>query len=322
MVGLDEGLGEFIHHHAAVFPVGNLGNERRNGAAAQGHRAPPEGFVTGLHLAHQLGVGALGFDQRGDADALAAGVARHQLAGAVLLVVPQAAAIGVFNAVFLHQKPAVAALFEGLDEGIERVGMVGQVHLRWGEALHPLQGLRAKQGCEMVLPSQDLQLQIGDRRGGRHGVAPERSQPLHMGLQAGITGELLEGLEDVEAAHLPKAPEQIAGVIEHDPRIAAALNQLRNDVGEALVALGKGLGVVVIALTWVLHHVLQMGDQFSLGASWNRGLVHVQGTGEARADLLQLEIGVGQKHRLVLLHQGQDLGFAAGNGWQGWLVHH
>jgi polar amino acid transport system substrate-binding protein len=45
--------------------------------------------------------------------------------------------------------------------------------------------------------------------------------------------------------------------------------------------------------------------------------VHVQGTGEAGVDLLQLEIGVGQKHRLVLLHQGQDLGFAAGNGRQG-----
>ena len=175
MVGLDEGLGEFIHHHAAVFPVGNLGNERRNGAAAQGHRAAPEGFVTGLHLAHQLGVGALGFDQGGDADALPAGVARHQLAGAVLLLLPQAAAIGIFNAVFLHQQPAVAALLEGLHEGIKRVGMVGQVHLRGGEALHPLQGLRAKQGSEMVLPRQDLQLQIGDRRGGRHGVAPEGS---------------------------------------------------------------------------------------------------------------------------------------------------
>jgi hypothetical protein len=49
--------------------------------------------------------------------------------------------------------------------------------------------------------------------------------------------------------------------------------------------------------------------------------VHVQGTGEARADLRQLEIGMGQKHRLVLLHQGQNLGFAAGNGWQGWVAH-
>ena len=114
-----------------------------------------------------------------------------------------------------------------------------------------------------------------------------------MGLQAGITGEAFEGIEDVVAAHLPKTPEQIAGVIEHDPRIATGPNQLRNDLCEPLVALGKGFGVVVITLAWVLHHVLQMGDQFPLGAGWNRGLVHVQGTGEARTDLLQLKIGVG-----------------------------
>ena len=46
-------------------------------------------------------------------------------------------------------------------------------------------------------------------------MAPEGSQPLHVGLQAGITGELLEGVEDVlEATTRGRIPVE-AG----DPRL-------------------------------------------------------------------------------------------------------
>jgi hypothetical protein len=37
--------------------------------------------------------------------------------------------------------------------------------------------------------------------------------------------------------------------------------------------------------------------------------MHVERTGKARADLLQVEIGARQKHRAGLLHQGQNFGF-------------
>ena len=44
--------------------------------------------------------------------------------------------------------------------------------------------------------------------------------------------------------------------------------------------MGKGFGVVVIAFFAVLQHVLQMRDQFSIRTCWNRGLMHVEGTGK------------------------------------------
>ena len=45
--------------------------------------------------------------------------------------------------------------------------------------------------------------------------------------------------------------------------------------------MGEGFSVVVVTLAGMLNHVLEVGDQLSIGTGWNRGLVHVQGTGEA-----------------------------------------
>jgi hypothetical protein len=152
-------------------------------------------------------------------------------------------------------------------------------------------------------------------------MAPEAAEPLHVGLHAGIAGQKAQGLEDVVPAHLLEAPEQGAGVIEHDPRIAALTDQLGDQLRHAPVALGKGLSVVVVALPRVLEHVLQVGDQLAAGAGRNRGLVHVQGTGEAGADPFQLQ-GVGRRnHRALPLHQGQEFGFAAGDRRQTLGVH-
>ena len=130
LMGLEEGGGEFIHHHAAVLAIGDLGHDRGHGGGAKRLPAQAEGLVAGLHLPHQLGVGALGLDQGGDAHLLAAGVAGQQLIRPILLLLAQAGAIGVLHAVLLHQQPAVAALPQGLHQFIERVGMVGQGHLR------------------------------------------------------------------------------------------------------------------------------------------------------------------------------------------------
>jgi hypothetical protein len=71
----------------------------------------------------------------------------------------------------------------------------------------------------------------------------------------------------------------------------------------------------------MLQHVLQMGNEFPLCPGWNRGLVHVERAGKAGADLLQVEIGVGQKHRIAVLHQGEDLRFRASDRRQGVVVH-
>ena len=148
-------------------------------------------------------------------------------------------------------------------------------------------------------------------------MAPEGAEPFHVGLVAGIAGQALEGLQDVVPPHLLKAPEQVAGVIQHDPRIAALRDQLGDDVAHAPIALGEHWGVVVITLAAVLLHVLQMGDQLPIGPGRNRGLVHVQRTGKGRLDLLQLQVGMGEEHRTVVLHQGKDLLFLAGDGGKG-----
>ena len=75
--------------------------------------------------------------------------------------------------------------------------------------------------------------------------------------------------------------------------------------------MGEGFGVVVIAFAGVIQHVLKMGDQLTINAGRNRGLVHVERAGEARVELLKLPRRARQEDRPVLLHQGQDGGFAA-----------
>ena len=125
-----------------------------------------------------------------------------------------------------------------------------------------------------------------------------------MRLNRGIGGKEPEGIEDVAAAHLLETPEQIAGVIEHDARIAALADQLGNQLRQASIALGEGFGVVVIAFVGVFQHVLEMGDQLSLGPGGNRGLVHVERAGEARTNVFELPSRARQEHRCVLLHQG------------------
>ena len=144
-----------------------------------------------------------------------------------------------------------------------------------------------------MLPGQDLQLEIGDWRGGGHGMAPKGAEPLNMVLKGRISGQPLQRVEDVLATHLLKSPQQIAGVIQRYPRISAISKQLGNDVGQTPIAMGEGFSVVVVTLAGMLNHVLEMGDQLSISTGWNRGLVHVQGTGQVLTKLLQLEIGGG-----------------------------
>ena len=189
--------------------------------------------------------------------------------------------------------------------------MVGQVHLRKGEPPHALQGRITGHGGELVLPGLDLQDQIRDRRRGGHRMAPEAPEPLHMPLHLGIAGQEAQGFGDVMPPHLLHTPEQGAGVVEHDARAAAAGDQLGDQLRHAPVAVGKGLGVVVIALVWMLQHELEMGDQRSISASGNRGLMHVQCTGKSRAKVAQGSIGVAEPIGIVALHQRLQLRFSA-----------
>ena len=311
LVGLEEGLGEFVHHHAAVFAIGDLGDEGGHADRSQGEPIAVDRLVVGLHLADQLGVGALGLDQGGDLAALTPSIAGDEAIWDVLLGLAQGFAAEGLDAVFLEQKPAVAGLLQGLHQGKEGVGVIGQGHLRQGETAHPLQGLQAEGRGELVLPGLDLQPKIRDRRRGGDGVAPEGAEPLDVPLHLGITGQVMPGLGDVAAAHLLGPPEQIAGDVEHDPRAAALLDELGDQIGQAPVALREGLGVVVIPLVGVLQHVLEVGDQRSIGARRDRRLMHVQRAGKPRAQLIELQRRLPRPVGAAGGHGGADLGFAA-----------
>ena len=89
-------------------------------------------------------------------------------------------------------------------------------------------------------------------------MTPECAEPFHMPLHLIVTGQKLERFDDVEALHLRNAPQQISGVIEHDPRAASLSDQLRDQISHASVAMGERLTVVVIALVRMLQHVLKM----------------------------------------------------------------
>ena len=130
LVALNESRRVFVHHHAAVFAIGDLSHQRRDRGGSELNRVQPHRFVEGLHLPHQLCVGALGFDQRRDLGQLAGAIAGSKLMGNEAFRVAEPGAIGVLHAVFLHQQPAVARLFQGHHQGVEHIGVIGQVHLR------------------------------------------------------------------------------------------------------------------------------------------------------------------------------------------------
>ncbi len=125
----------------------------------------------------------------------------------------------------------------------------------------------------------------------------------------------MQGTADVAAAHLANAPEQIAGVIQHHPRIAAFSDQLRDEIGQAPIALGKGLGIVVIALSGMLRHVLEMGDEGAIRAGRHRGLVHVQGAGKSRLQLAPIQVAVLKPEFALLMGSGTNRCFVAADGW-------
>ena len=167
---------KFIHHHAAILAIGDLGHQRRDLFAGQFHARKPLGLVVGLHLGNQLGVAALSLNDRDDRGFLASRAPAHQPMGHVfaLRTVP---ILRMLHSVFLHQDPLESAILQGLYKFIGGIGMVGQRHFRRGKASHTAQGLEPENGGEMLLPGQHVQPIILDGRGWRYGMTPGAAKP-------------------------------------------------------------------------------------------------------------------------------------------------
>jgi len=112
-----------------------------------------------------------------------------------------------------------------------------------------------------------------------------------MGPVAGIVSDAAQAVQHVFPAHLLEAPEQVAGVVQHDAGVAAFVDQLGDEATHAGVAVGKDPGVVVVAIVGMLEHVLEVADQAAVMASRDGGLVHMEGAGKAGLDLVQVEVG-------------------------------
>ena len=162
--------------------------------------------------------------------------------------------------------------------------MVGQGHLRGGEAADPAEGVQAEEGGEMVLPGPHVQPVVLDRGGGRHGMPPRTAQPLHRLPVARVGRDAGQGVEHVVRAHLAQAVQQRAGVLEHDPRREPLVEQLGDELAHPLVAAQEYRGVVVVADAGVVHHPLQVADDRRRAqirpACRDERLVHVQGDSE------------------------------------------
>ena len=124
-------------------------------------------------------------------------------------------------------------------------------------------------------------------------------------------GQKFEGLRDVTAPHLLQTPQQIPGIIQHDPWLTPLRHELRQQISHTAITLGKRFSVVVITLTRVLRHVLQMGNEGPIRARRHGGLMHVQSTGKPRTNAAQWRQWNGHRFRTRALNQRSNLLFSS-----------
>ena len=282
-----------------VLTVGDLGDQRRDPPAGQVNGPQALGLVVGLHLAHELGVAALGLDDRDDAGRVAVGVCADEPVRQVRAL--HAAAAGLFHGVFLDQHPLVAAVKQGADKLVGHIGLVGQRHLGRGESPDPPERLQAEGGSEVVLPGTHVQPVILDRRRWRHRVAPGGTEPLGGLAGPAVVSKVSERVEHLAQAHLPHSVQQGARVVEHHPGLAAFTQELGDELAHAPIAPREHRGVVAVTDVRMLHHPRQVADDPRGAQVVARGrderLMHVQRHRERAGGAL--DVHTTRKHRAL-----------------------
>jgi hypothetical protein len=146
-----------------------------------------------------------------------------------------------------------------------------------------------------------MQPVVLQRGGGRDGVPPRAAQPLHGLPQVGVAGQRSEGIEDIVQACAPQSVQQGAGILQHDPRLAALGEQPWDELPHPLVAPVEHRGVMVVAQVGMLQHPLQVAhDRGSaqVGAvGRDQRLVHVQSDRERAVDAGDVHRGSTKEHR-------------------------
>ena len=201
----------------------------------------------------------------------------------------------LLDGMLLHQHPLKPALFQGANELVTDVWMVGQGHLRRGESFDAAHGIEPKDGGEVMQPGLYVQPEVlhGGRR--RHRMAPCGPQPLHAGRIGGIESDRLEVVNHIVQAHRPQAVQQLPRVIQHNPRILPLVDELGNERAHPLIAPPEHRRVVVVAGAGIVHHVLEVADQgcrFEIpAAGWDQRLVHVKSDAECTPDPFEIDTG-------------------------------
>jgi hypothetical protein len=113
--------------------------------------------------------------------------------------------------------------------------------------------------------------------------------------------------------------EERAGVFQHNARLLALLDELRDKLAQALVAPVKHRRVVVVPDVLVVHHMFEVADHIGgaqvVTPGGDEGLVHVQGVGAAAPNISEIKPAPGQVDGLplVLVHSRLNRRFRAGD---------
>ena len=125
---------EFVHHHTAVLPIGDLGNQWGYLVAGEIQPGQTLGLIVWLHLADQLRVTALCLDHGRDGSGVTPRVCADEAVREMAVL--RSLSIRLLDGVFLDEDPLVAAVDEGLHELVGHVGLVGKRHFCGREAAH------------------------------------------------------------------------------------------------------------------------------------------------------------------------------------------
>jgi len=103
-----------------------------------------------------------------------------------------------------------------------------------------------------------------------------------------VQGDRFETVEDLVCPHLSQAVQQGPGIFQHHAGLLAFVHQLGNELAHPLVAPQKDRRVVVVPDLLVVHHVLQVANNFRsaeiAATRRNERLVHVQRDGACAPD--------------------------------------